>query len=691
MAQRNPVFRLAEEHSGNFVQEYGQHLTRKTKHEQRRKRKRKRALNAPQTLIDYAVPDSKPGLLRELSRKGLCAEPLSIVSYALIVTREAESAAREGKLPDGTDMGDLQRLSRQIDDFVLEHRDATDTQKRMALWTAQCKLIDLMYNVLLLLSPPGHDNSAATSSTATHVREPLRVKAGTLTNSELAQWMHDNDTCDPSVLHYTDADRAWHHTLLDCGVEALWSSIRSLMQRWPQLQFDEHVFAQFDVLRQRTAFFLSYRELIDDWQRVKNKQRRREVLGLSLDRWKVRAAVPISDDAANDQDIDFRGFSNDGIGRETPAKLNSVEFTRVVTDVDGNSFACINEDFIEETERVLNSMLLQLRRYCGFEWHVQLSDTEQDCLACEWLVENPYTASAERRLQQLVEEQLTGPFRDFAAKDFRENLFELFEQPGERELFGTYNPYDKNTAQNFISRMRRADSRTYNRRYMDPQLVDVWHDLCTGDETTNPVYGLIGSIATSYYMQVNLNGAQLGPYCVDTAAGEPFTLKRERFRETRNCKQDLYTDLVTTGTLRMRHKMMPRLGLNVPNRDRFYEHPLIVKVMGSFCVLQNERMHLCTGGFGQAFCAWLAIMCNDNELCGELHTGASLFDLYALLFAENADKIRKQQQRVQSMCKRWNPLTRMMNADKLQYRSGSGRANSASTHEAAGAMLESQF
>lgn len=609
--------------------------------------------------IETLIPQSRPGLLRPLSRSKLSAEEVRISAFCFVVTRECEQFAREGALDAETTTRDLERLERLIDDFTMQHRSQVSNEIRIAVWVARLKLANLRFNVL----QPAH--AAATSANdssdtgSSRVNDPLRRLALGISNEQLAQWMYDNEACDDNVLHYDAHTDGYTHSLQSCGVTALWNSIMALKDRWPYLGLSAYVYAMFEQLRQRVAFFASYREVLDESQQRSEARRRHNVLGLSVDRWRVVDAPPGS---ARGNPVAEHEYDYD-------SKLNSVQFMSIKHVNGGDSYASVNQDFIEETERMLNNIMIELRKCCGFEWHIDPVRKQCDCLACEQLASADSTAQAERLFDDFVADELVGPFRDFTQKDFRELVWETYEQPSERENFLTFHPYDKASAQNFILRQRHADGKHIQQHYVDEQIDAVWSVLCETDgEQPQPPYPLLAMLATNFHIQAHCNGALLRPYSIDCAGNEPFTFDAERFARVRNCMAEFHTEMTTTGTLKLRRYVLPRLGLSAAGRDRFYEHPLIVKTLGSFCVLYGERMHNCPGGFAQAFCVWLAVMCEDVKIGGELCNSASLYPLYARLFPSRAEKIRRLESQVHRTARQWDPTQRFLPDDQMQLK-----------------------
>ena len=268
-AGRTPPLFTASYAAGNVFAE----LTRNKESSDRRRRlRRKRSrsrsrsrdandeeLPEPHTL----VPESRPGLLRDLSVQTLRNEPVRISAFNFMVTRECEQFARNGTLDEKTRPRDLERLARSIDDFMLQHRDSLDRAHRLSLWISICKLCNLRFNVIERQRQQGNESSSTGSSVQKRVRDPLRLLALDITNEQLARWMYENETHDETVVQFDAASGQYQHTLQSCGVTALWNTILALKDRWPYLPLSAYVHALVAQLRQRVAFFMSYRERLD--------------------------------------------------------------------------------------------------------------------------------------------------------------------------------------------------------------------------------------------------------------------------------------------------------------------------------------------------------------------------------------------------------------------------------------------
>lgn len=616
------------------------------------------------------VPPSEPGLLAEISKRKLTTENIRLSSFALVVVRETEIFARQGALDSKTSKRDLERLGRLIDDFLMEHRRDIDRDHRLDLWAARLRLVNLLENVLPATANDSPHSDSSGAAAAGRINDELYVRAAQLSNSRLAEWMHTHETCDTTILHYNEATDSHSHSMQTCGVSALWATMRALMDKWCSLPLSEYMIAQLEQMRTRVAFFSCYRERVGQaGDKGESDTRRKKILGLSVDRWRVRDSLPAAAQALENETAAFvNKYAASGKSSEADdgTKLNSVEFTRVI-EVGGVRFASINKDFLEETERVISSMLIELRRCAGFDWHADPIATECDCLACEQLADDERTVEAEFAFDDFIANELVGPYRDFSQKEFRALIWDMFEQPGEREVFTTYNPYDRDSAQNFISRNRRSDSKTIVRRFMERDTTIVWAEL-RKDSQLEPSYALLAAIASNYHVQANCGGSLLRPYQIDCAGCDPWSFSRERFGKRRVPMRDLHTEMVTTGTMRLRRELLPRDGLRCKSRERFYEHPLIVKTIGSFCVLYDGRMHLCPGGFGQAFVVWLSVMCEDREICGEMSSGSSLFTLYKILFASRTEHITKLERRIEAKRRGWDPTTELLPTAGMEFK-----------------------
>jgi len=638
--------------------------------------------------VESYVPESRAGLLKEMSAKSVGGENLQQSTFAFVVIRETELLLdkyhRTGDGDGVTTARDIERLKRRADDFALSNRAQIDTRHRNRLWVARCKLASLR---AIMERKESVRNGGATASTSANV-DSIRDATRYITDEMLATWMADNRIGSAAVVRLNPSSNRYEHSIDRCGLSELWALIKDARSRWPYLNLSPFLYALVNKLRDRVAFFMSYREPVDVRRESARKLRSVKILGIARSNWH----------AADPEWVEGGMYPGDGGGggesevvRDT-SLINSPTMMTTI-EIDGETFACVDNKFIEETERVLNSMLVDIRKCAGFEWHEHFELTEADCHACAQLQSGERAArqmaQAKQALERLIADELGGTYREFVQNNFREQIWDAYVQPGEREMFRAFRPLDNDTAQSIIQRSRRDDGKNIQRRFCEREVAAVWRDFTTSVERerddvlldyadrSEPACSLLARLVMGYYIDARANGAKFYVYCIDCADDiatptrdadlsphYPFLYNDERFGKHRRCFEEFHTPLQTTGTLRWRYKLQRTVGMRAPANQIYYEHPLIARTMASFCVLYNGRMHACAN-FEEAFIVWVVTMCEDANIGGELHTDYSLLDLYAQLFPARASHIADLRRTIDAQKRKWNPLERLFPHESL--------------------------
>lgn len=627
------------------------------------------------------------GLERLSRERHAPTERLDIANYCFLVTRDVE------RLSESNDLQSLRRASRsmerairRIDDTVLEHRhdevrmrtdeknggiaglvnDAANNPRLFvaldengrdplvlraeqcsALWIARCKLEHALRHTL------------AARPSLHAMRDAHRLRAQVLTSADFARWLQHTGACDRSVLVLDAADgTAVGHRLQECGLLALWSSIKVLMSQWQRLAFDCFVLRLLQELQRRVAFFLSYSEPMSDVTQRRLDNRERRILGLALDMWAVHRSH------AGDTDDDGTGAD------KRRSLLDAVAFVRSTGE-----HVFINEHFVDETERVLSSMHHELRQMAGFRWHIGRHVDAASCLACEELAN--FTQADRAVFERVVGEQLAGPFRQVIKESFHENVFLQYMRPSDAERFRSLNPAEVHSARNILAKEQRQLFQTLNDKYIDVPLADVWRRLCA--TPAEPAYSLLAKLAAGAWMREQTKGVRLGSYCVDTSRVQPFTYQAERRGEFRDLLNELYTVGVTTGTFRLRNELVHKHGLQTPVKHRHYRHPLILSHMNSTFLLYRDQMHECPMGVAQAIVCWMATMCRDRHVRGQLHNRSFLHPMWMSVCPRKTSAIAMMFEGARQAAAELSPLRRILStrteqAELEQRRSASGAA-----------------
>jgi len=650
------------------------------------------------------VPKSSPDLLYRLSKEQLDPRNhvgLSLHLYVLIreTERIAAAVADETERPSGADASsdaetdlranvrNLERILRNLSDFGLRHRhndrqmdeetqnggmagldndtgggkplteagedpDVLRESHRTVLWIARCKIIDLLRNV------------AGAQPRVNAINEPMRLRAAAVSDEQFARWMQQRNVCDRSMLVF-DADGAVvGHRIQRANLVSLWLTLKLAIGRWPHLPFDEYAFRLYDELLARAAFFVSYREHVDP-QSAGGRAllgitgtAKKKVLGLSLNMWQVR-------------DLIARSRARQvapGERLESPTLLNMAAFVR-----HSGQYAHVNDRFVRETERIFASLERVLRTASGFRWHIGQPVGDGGgggggCLACEELAR--VTPEHVRRFEDFCADQMRGMFKDFVRESFQERVYSLYLKPSDAERFRRLNPADLSSARNIIAREQRELHRRLNESYISPQMSTIWDSL--RGQPAEPAYTLLAALAASYSVQQLVDGAKMTRYLHSLSLLEPYAYNDERIPKTRSVYGELHTQLETTGTLRFRNKLVRSLGLMAPAEEINYQHPVLAHAMNSVLLCYDGHMHACPLGFGQAFVAWLAVMCRDEAIGGQMNNRGFLHRLWYQLAPERTAEAQQALQKSERRVHRWDPVKQLLNCDDELARVGRG-------------------
>lgn len=627
------------------------------------------------------VPESSPELLRSLSSHRFDAkEHVDLSLHLLLIIRECERIAKnltdsseessEGRAEFKNSVRDLERIERNLADVCLEFRyddftmaeelqnggvagldqTSTGTQRitdaegnnplvlreshRMLLWATRCKVIDLLYNV------GEHVTSLE------KVNDPIRKRSLLLTDEELAKWMLERRVCDRSMIRFGVSGEVLGHKIGECSLLSLWLTLKMLVCRWPVLPYDLFVVRIEFELRKRVAFFMSYRESVDPRSRsgraimgIQNSTKNK-VLGLPVSMWQVRDLLSRNSTAAAKKEVQIETL------------LNKPNFVRMTS-----GFAHINQRFVGETERVFASLERQIRSCSGLKWHLAPSEK---CLACEELKNNG--PNHVRTLERIFAKQMSGVFKEYVREAFQERIYSFYLEPSYAERFRRMNPADMASARNIISREKRELNRRINEEFIGPQMIEIWHALWGKHE--EPAYTLLAGLAAAYAVQQRAKGAKLNHYIQTMEMLQPYKFSQERFAHFRKPHMDFYQNLVNTGTLRFRHKLVRAYGLSAPQEEISYPHPLILLTMNSCSIFYKNRAHRCPGGFGQAFLVWIAIMCRDPQICGQMPNNGYLHEMWSDLRPDRRKEIEQLRRRTEDRVNKWDPVKQILNCDK---------------------------
>ncbi len=508
-----------------------------------------------------------------------------------------------------------------------------DEAHRQVVWTARARV----ERALELLG--------AAREAAEHGVDPQRRKAAKLSDGELARWCAEHGLLEASLLRVDADDNVLGHSIQECGLMALWTSIKQLIGVWPHLPCTPHVFRLMQELRRRTNFFLTYRESTDARSvsgsalRTLAQRSQRQVMGLALELWQ-----------------------RPGGGRDSTVRRTLLNMPALVDFTD--RYAHINVRFLVESERVFASVERSLRQMCGFRWHRR---THASCVACAALASARTDGAALlARFERVCSAETAGVFKDALSGAFRARVYNMYVSPSVAERFRHYNPADTATARSILSREAPATYRTVTERYVEPTIDVAWSQHLAG-RPREPAHALFAAIAAGYFMKQRASGLKLEQYVVDVdQVLDPHLYRDERrgFVRRDGVDSGLHIEHQTTGTLRFRNRQAPADGVGAPLASQLYEHPLIVRSMNSSFLYYNGTMHRCDGGFHEAFAAWLECMCLDQHIGGQSGGGALLFDAWRQMASPaRFGAIDAAEARTRRRLREWDPVRQVFNCD----------------------------
>jgi hypothetical protein len=547
---------------------------------------------------------------------------------------------------------DCTSLLAHFDNFAMEHRPAVartegdkdaeddgiedgdedmvdftmDRAHQIALFVVRMKLL-----YVLSVFQPGSTNA----SERYRDTEVLHEQSALIDDASLVAWLADTRASHPAMIE------GGQFRVRTCTLECLWRSLLAFMHAWPRLQMCATAVRYFNELRERVAFFLSYREETSEYVAVDDEdadltleqlreKKNDKILGLAADMFVVL------------------GFNEE---KPTDALIDSVEMSTITRDANNVAYSHVNKDFVDETERILHAIQVQLRRQLGFE----LAPCTDSCIICSACT---VTASDEAALTEFVGSYLCKEYQSILQDELRKSVFDLYIEPGELEHFIEYHPSETHDCVACIAKMRAADYKVLCRRYLETELNHVWVADGLSKQPLEPAHALISAIVCNFALRQMCKGAQFDPCFMSLADFSEFDYRCKR--QKRFLEYEAYTDdeARTFGSLRYRFSLMHMQGVGKDRAEMLYQHPLVVRTIASYAVLYNRRLHRC-GSFSRAFLLWLVVMCLDEKIGGLMTNGARLFPLAKKLLPRLSDELDKAEARTTASLQKWAPLARM--------------------------------
>lgn len=654
---------------------------------------------------------SSPNLLHELAEAlrldetnatedAIPRHNLGLSSYFLAILRECETIVFDiidgtGKGPKGqTTLDDLRMILACLDDFALKERPriatdidvddeflgfkSLDLQHQRALFICRMKIL---YTI---------DRSLPTDHNATKIcygayRPSLHIDhfwfeaAYKLDEAQLVEWIYKHKAFHASLVSLNPPKLL----IRSCTIGALWKSMLAFIAAWPHLPMCAETVRCFDELRLRVAFFLAYREVIDedeedfsdsddDSEETKNltfeeKQKKRadeRILGLRVNAFTLAA-------------LGGGGGSTKQATKENTSLLDDPDFWKTTRDSKGILYKHVKMQFIDQCERVLHALQVLLRSFAGFS-HV--AEDRDDCYLCTKYQHSPTNLA---RVHSVITQALdmnnkdAGSARIVVEEKFRAELYPLYVQPSELETFIEYHPQEVGDALNAISKKRNATFLVLGQRFAQVDASKLWTTDGLGIDYQEPAHALLLALTVDHLLN-SANGLRFADYLLDMQTVlplpyRPYLQTKGHLRPLIGVLNEL---LVSTGTFRYRFKLQFAHGAEAPIHHIEYPHPVIVKMANSYSVSHKGHLHPYET-IDECICAWSLAMCMDPHIRGYTGegTGRSLHQFAGVLNPDQVGKLQDGMREAEKMIEAWNPATQLVDADEPNRHPMSERAS----------------
>lgn len=652
---------------------------------------------------------SSPNLLHELAERLREAEQnetddaiprsnLGMSTYFLAILRECEMIVYDivtgvGRGPKGqTTLDDVRMILACLDDFALRTRPkiATDVdiddeylgertldlQHQRALFICRLKLL-----YTLACSLPNDLNATRICYGAyrpsLHIDYYWFEAAYKLEEAQLVAWIYKHKAFHPSLISI-DPPRL---LIRFCTIGSLWRSLLAFIAAWPHLPMCAATVRCFDELRLRVAFFLAYRETVNEEEEdfsdsddsdsedghgvpltFEQKQKKRadeRILGLRVNAFTLTSFGGSAKKVPIDAPLDG-----------SASLLDDPDFWGTTRDSKGTLYKHVKMQFVDQTERILHALQMLLRSFAGFR-HSPVSAAERsECYLC-----NKYRQSSTNlaRVHTVVTQTLdinntdAGMARVVVEEKFRSELHALYIEPSELETFIEYHPQEVGDELNAISKKRNATFLVLGKRFIQPDAYKLWTEDGLGVDLQEPAHALLLALTIDHLLNAT-NGLRFSNYMLDMKLVQPFpyrpVLKTEgKLRPLIGTLNDL---LNTTGTFRYRFKFSFSHGATAPLRHIEYPHPVIVKMANSYNVCHSGHMHHFET-IDEAVCAWSLALCLDPHIRGFTgeDTGRSLHQFTSSLNPDQAGQLQDALREAEMMIESWNPATQLVDQDEI--------------------------
>lgn len=596
---------------------------------------------------DLFIPREGVVSLKSMSRSLLNAgDHCSLSRFCYIALRDVESLG----IVDSDTARSLERMWRNVGDLVLSTRydpklmesdeSSGSTYERESFtrnedgknphfltarhrtiaWVLRCKIEHVLRNVNKTIAP------------AYAVRDPLRQQSRLVGDAELGQWLEHQNLVHKSLLVYKEG--VVGHKIDTMDLFSFWQTIRTLTAAWVQLTPCPYLYAFFNKLFSRCAFFYAYREPANSststgrYQKSLQRGANRKILGLPADRW----------------------TGGPGTARASvPSLLNMKKLTSTTS-----GFVHINRLFVQETELIFSSMERTLRCISGFCQH----PFDADCLACTEIDRVDVTG-----LKHFIAGMMVGQYKQTIREKFTTLIYRQYLTPGEAERFRAANRNDVCSARSILSTERSPLYKKIQIDLIQPQLHQVWASVC--DNPGHPAHTLLAALACTFGLQNMADGAELNDYLVDASFLEPYLYNSERLDVPRNLFNGVYEEGRSTGTFIFHKKLKRAHGTSVPSKYLTHPHAMIIRSMDGHGLLYKGVLHPVAGGFMTVFSAWIAVMCSDDIICGLTGTGTSLFEAWKDMVCteDRLQEVDAMHNALKTLEDEWNPVKHLFNCE----------------------------
>ena len=285
--------------------------------------------------------------------------------------------------------------------------------------------------------------------------------------------------------------------------------------------------------------------------------------------------------------------------------FNNILFRRKLPD--SNNY-CVNEQFIEETERVFFGLQFRLSIHESFKTIslVERLNVESKITLRKWLCEKILDNSS---------------YMEFIEKDLGKLIYDWRVLIGEDERYKKEERFGEAKGYNIIAKYRAIEiDKTIEMLNSNDVIEKIMNRLLPTQmeiDKANNKKTVILEEGHNHYVDVDCSGVAI---IVATYKFDGILQSDSRF-------SDQFVIFRNQLSFPISDKLM---------RSKF---PVIIQTFNEFNVLYKERLYVCPD-FASCFAMWVKIVCEDPDIDGMLSgENANLLDIYELLFPNSIEKI----------------------------------------------------